>query len=44
MTADANNNNSRVPVIGKCVRVETQLQIVKATENRACMVDICFKK
>ena len=25
MTADANNNNSLVPVIGKCVRVETQL-------------------
>ena len=25
MTADANNNNSRVPVTGKCVRVETQL-------------------
>ena len=25
MTADANNNNSRAPVTGKCVRVETQL-------------------
>ena len=25
MTSDANNNNSRVPVTGKCVRVETQL-------------------
>ena len=25
MTADANNNNCRVPVTGKCVRVETQL-------------------
>ena len=25
MTVDANNNNSRIPVTGKCVRVETQL-------------------